>query len=164
MLWSQVGTSCGCRSSRFRQNWGGTHGRGFGNANGTNGLLSKKEYKELVGRGSRKTNENRGAALLLTPNRVIMPLTAPSRGVSRGPGSARTSASSADWFGYPSIVLSMRSVFREPRPTSPFPSRCMHGLHQVRQLFLGIAVKHLALRLKKERIDQPGKTFPLPSF
>src|SRR5580700_8859065 len=46
MLWSQVGTSCGCRSSRFRQNWGGTHVVGFGNANRGDGLLSKKEYEE----------------------------------------------------------------------------------------------------------------------
>jgi hypothetical protein len=43
-------------------------------------------------------------------------------------------------------------------------SRRVYCLHQIRQRFLGIAVKHLAVWLKEERINQPGETFSLPSF
>jgi hypothetical protein len=55
-------------------------------------------------------------------------------------------------------------AFSAITPFAAFQSRRVHSLHQIGQRLFGVAVKHFAIWLKEERVNQPGKTFPLSSL
>jgi hypothetical protein len=80
-------------------------------------MLSALGGTNLVGRGSRKILEARGALRISARKRVIILKSAPSRGFARGHGSARLEVLPAIEKGECNFPLGTPLVFREPRLT-----------------------------------------------
>jgi hypothetical protein len=59
----------------------------------------------------------------------------------------------AEIFALPCVFAAISSFLRR-----------VHGLYQIRQRLLGVAVKHFAIWFKEEWIDQSGEALPLASL
>ena len=70
-----------------------------------------------MGRGSRTTQRIRRAASFLALDRDVRTKRAPSRGLVRGPGSARLSAQPPAFYHENLVLRENRWIVREPRPT-----------------------------------------------
>ena len=136
----------------------------FRNANRTNGLLSKKEVGRKSRRASGDTFRNKLVRAGFEPwDRDVFP-----SGASEW--SAGSSTDSTDAVHHAPRLESGADTLnldgfsqRAPR-FSPYRSfaaipgftaflRRVHGLHQIRQRFFCVAVKHFAIWLEEERIN-----------